>query len=186
MANHPTLKDPFILLAMWWPWALIMPWKFWPWSTPDVTYFKSFARWTYPIIHSIPVDRIKKNGGQVIKGIMLVLRSNWTLIIHPEEGRTLSQRRDEIVPPEPFHISKDGKRKIRWLTNAAVLRMAIKNGSRITPTYIDMPNYESVPGFKFWGFRCTHVYYGEVYTPDPNMSDQELLQDLTNRILEAK
>ena len=185
MANHPTLKDPFILLSMWWPRMLSRRQKFLPWSTPDVTYFAGLARWAYPVIHTIPVDRINKNGRHVIKGISFVLRANWSLIIHPEEGRTLSQRRDDVTTLKKFHFSKDGTRKIRWLTNASVLRMAIKNESRITPTFIDMPEYERVPGFEFWGCKRVSVYYGETYMPDQNMSDDELLLDLANRILEA-
>ena len=181
-SNHPSMKDPFMLLGPAWPWCIFFPNQYWSWSAPDVQYFKSLALWAYPLIRAIPVDRKNKNGREVVKWFSWAFQSKRNLIIHPEEGRTSSLSRDPNAPPTEYVYSSDRARKIRKITKVTTLRLVIKHGTEITPTYIDMPHS---PGFGHWGLKTSTINFGQPYYPNGELTDNELLRDLEIRILQA-
>lgn len=196
ISNHPSMRDPFLLMLMWYPWCLIMPHSFFVWNLPGKNYFtdfmlryfgnrnwKEFPEWIYPLIHCIPVARDGSNGKQVITKTKAKLRSKQTVVIFGEMGRTSSPSRDEGAPEVKFVYSEDKTRKIRTI-ESALIKAITGVGATCSTVWIDMP---LDPGFGLGAWlserhRVT-ITFSDSYTPDGSMRAKLLNADVESRIL---
>jgi|GEM_PF-4901161 len=171
LSNHPSMRDPFLLILMWWPWALILPHKFFIWNLPGKNYFGDlmeflsevrfigaiikrlsgenwhvFPEWAYVMIHSVPVMRDKSNARDVLRETKSWLKRRRTFVIFGETGRTGSKPWGPNAPPVEFVYSNDDNRKIRQI-DAALIKAAAGVGAAATTVWIDMPFWEEDPSF---------------------------------------
>jgi 1-acyl-sn-glycerol-3-phosphate acyltransferase len=189
-ANHPTLLETFLFPIMLWPWAILMPKRFYLWSVPDKALFPDRLRWLYDFSHCVTIDRSGGRNGQATRRITDLLRSGANVIMHPEEGRTDSPIRGKNIPLKRFGRIASPKRKLRRITSR-VPEVAIRADARILPVWVDVPFRKIDNGFRkaglVWvrdGYTIT-FHIGEEYEPDP--ADCQHLQNkrLADAILHA-
>ncbi len=189
-ANHPTLLETVILPMMFWPFALIMPKRFFVWSVPDGALFPSWLQWLYNISHCVKVDRANKGNTSAVKTMLKVLRSSATLVVHPEGGRTDSPVRGKDVPHKPFGVNPERGTKIRRI-QSRVPDIAAQTRARISPVFIDVPFKNKSNGFKkaLWvwvtGLYRITLRVGDAYTVDDKADFHQNNKELARRILAA-
>ncbi len=149
VANHPSLLEPLLLPALFFPEYIFYPRKLVPWSTPDKRNY--WDRWYFFWIkpRAIPVDR--GNRLAEMKSLLQmkkVLNSGGRIILFPEGGRTFRGRK--------FLYSKT-RRKIRELKEG-IGWLVLKTKALIVPIWVEgtdkvLPNsrfYSRYPFLRFW------------------------------------
>lgn len=141
VSNHPSLVDPFVVAALFFPDYLFYPFGLIPWSTPDRKNF--YDRWYFFWLRarSVPIDRTAKRTRlrETLLRMKRILDRRENLILFPEGGRTFKG--------ECFLYSRTGKRRIRalkkgigWLvaqTNALVVPIWLEGTERVLPNRLD-------------------------------------------------
>jgi 1-acyl-sn-glycerol-3-phosphate acyltransferase len=144
VSNHPSLLEPFLLPALWFPEYVFQPLKSAPWSTPDRKNFYKEWYWFWLRPRAIPIKRgDEKEERRAFFEMKRVLESGGRLILFPEAGRTFKGKK--------FFLSKNGK-KIRELKNG-IGWLALKARSLIVPVWVEGTD-EVLPNeswkIKFW------------------------------------
>lgn len=148
-ARHPTLLETFIIPFLFAPFALFLPRQLFVWSMPDKHLFNEHVAWFLSnFAHCILVSRDGDNNRRAIEKQKLVLRSNATVVVHPEAGRTLSEPRGAKKPHKRY--GRNGERYIRRIVSQ-VPGIARDTDARVLPIYIDVPFMEDVDDWRgFW------------------------------------
>jgi 1-acyl-sn-glycerol-3-phosphate acyltransferase len=103
VSNHPSLLEPFLLITLFFRDYLFHPFKYGPWSTPDIKNFYNrwFFFWLRP--RAIPIPRESEGGKKdSFNQMKKVLDAGGILILFPEGGRTYKG--------SDFLYSKTGKK----------------------------------------------------------------------------
>jgi len=200
MPCSPTLYVPLVRtwLCLWWPWCLIMPRKFFPWSAPATELFPWWLNWLYSVSNSIPIDRTDRRQRMCASQEMIrVLRAKRTANIHPEEGRTGSKPRGKRKSPKQFGVNPLNGRKLRRL-ESGIHKIAIAAGARITPVWVEIHFWENVNSFRdviwtwftswlFWhGERYViTIHVGKTFVPRPEHTPHRHNKRLARKMLGA-
>lgn len=197
-ANHPTLLETAIIPMMFWPFAIVMPNRFFLWSVPDGALFPKWLNWLYDAGHCIKVMRVKtKNPNEIkianrkaVKEIVRVLQSPATVTMHPEGGRTSSEFKGDKIPEKRYgECSKTGI-KIRRITTG-VPEVALLAKARISPVWIDIPFSSEQNGFReaFWTWirrwDTVTLKVRDSYIPNRELSPYDRNKELASRLLGA-
>lgn len=143
VSNHPSLLDPFLLPALFFPDYLFYPFGLTPWSTPDRRNF--YDRWWFLWwrSRSVPIDRTGSKYShyrlrRTLLGLKKILERRGNIILFPEGGRTFKGKE--------FLYSKTGKRirrlkeGISWLvaeTRALVVPVWVEGTEKVFPNRLD-------------------------------------------------
>lgn len=189
ISNHPSMRDPLLMILMWWPWCLIMPHRFFLWNLPGKNYFEDicsyFPEWIYELIHCIPVDRTGLNWREVIASTKSKLKRKQTVIIFFEEGRTNSTPRKKSKSNKPFLFNADGTRKIRT-PESALIKVAAGVEATCNGAWIELkigPGFGLISWVKHWD--CVTISFGDIYTPDRHHKATMLNAEAANKVLDA-
>lgn len=180
VSNHPSLLEPFALIAIFFPQYFFHPFKFGPWNMPDRNNFGGIFRIFGPRL--IVVDR--GNRRAEVKAILQavnVLNSGSPIIIFPEGGRTGSGGECERL------TSLKGS-KIRRFKNGVGL-LALKTEALVQPVWVEgtdkiMPRAKrglfSFP--RFW--RQFSITLGRPIRFGSDLCSEEITEILEKVILE--
>ncbi len=139
-SNHPSLLEPFLLPALFFPKYLFYPFTT-PWSTPDRKNF--YQRWLFRLLfeaRSIAVDRTPKSSRlrRVISRMKRILEAGGNIIIFPEAGRTF--KGENFLFSETGKKIRELKKGIGWLvdqTNALVVPVWVEGTDKVLPNRSD-------------------------------------------------
>lgn len=147
VSNHPSLLEPFLIPALFFPACLINPFKFFPWSTPDKHNFVSpWYLWPVRRFRSIPIQRREINMHDIKSSFFKIierLRKGERVVIFPEGGRT-HKRSQKIYSPifkKEMGRLKNGAEKIIQTCRSVVLPVWIENTDKVLPPRRWIPNF---------------------------------------------
>lgn len=147
VSNHPSLLEPFLIPALFFPACLINPFKFFPWSTPDKHNFVSpWYLWPVRRFRSIPIQRREINMRDIKFSFIKIierLRKGERVVLFPEGGRT-HKRPQKIYSPvskKEMGKLKNGAEKIIQTCRSVVLPVWIENTDKVLPPRRWIPNF---------------------------------------------
>lgn len=180
--NHPSMLEPFLLLALFAPVYLVCPWLM-PWGTPDVSNFMEkkwffFARKVCIGIARKGSDDQVGKARKAARQIIEVLNDGDTVAIHPEGGRTSSGNGPRIT-------SKTGRTIRQLKRNGLTLCVGRVPNLRIVPVWFEgtdrvMPRGSSFP-WRWWYVVTIEV--GEPFEFPPDTEDEDVLRRIEQEIL---
>lgn len=147
VSNHPSLLEPFLIPALFFPACLINPFKFFPWSTPDKHNFVSpWYLWPVRRFRSIPIQRREMNMRDIKHSFLKIierLRKGERVVLFPEGGRT-HKRPQKIYSPvskKEMGKLKNGAEKIIQTCRSVVLPVWIENTDKVLPPRRWIPDF---------------------------------------------
>jgi len=184
VSNHPSLLEPLLLPALFFPDYLRHPFKFAPWSTPDKSNFYDRWYWFWARPRVIPVDR--SNEGKEARSVIQmkkVLDEGGAIILFAEGGRTCFGKK--------FRYSAAGK-KIRDFKNG-VGWLVLKTGAEILPVWVEgtekvlpnSPDRKKLFCFPRFGGRIT-IKIGQTlrFCASPScLSKEQMVQIISDALL---
>lgn len=182
--NHPSFMDPLLVpFALFIPSAMLLPWKYFPWQTPNEQFIKNarmpFLRWA----HTIMIKTTES--GQVrdptaIGRISEALKTN-TLIIFPEGTRSSRVKAVHCQTPSGITLGKPkiGIGVMAYQERPVVLPVLIKGAEKVLRPTSLFPNFfrsriEIIVG--------KPVYYGEFLKMPP---EKETYRELAAYFMDA-
>jgi len=180
-SNHPSLLEPFLLPALFFPEYLFSPFKYAPWSTPDRNNFYKPWYWFWLRSRAIPVNR--GNTREELRALFQmkkVLDSDGIIILFPEGGRTF--RGDD------FLYSRSGKR-IRVL-KSGIGWLALKTKAQVVPVWVEgtdgvLPNspHRLFSWLRFRNKITIKIGYPLRFPVSPNDGKEEITQNIAQALL---
>ena len=189
-SNHPAVLESLFISILCCPFFLCAASLFWPYAMPDAkTFLPKRHWWVYRWIRCITVDRGDKE--HVVLGTKTAvrhLRNGYTLVIHPEGGRTF-----KLPQGERYHFHHD--RRLRPLKDG-VASLALMGGTEvgILPLWVQFHGPTIERPESTWSLlkRGLVIYVGDLYSPEQESTGASrtalkvaITQDLARRILRA-
>jgi 1-acyl-sn-glycerol-3-phosphate acyltransferase len=179
-SNHPSLLETF-LIPLTFVWPALYNTRYFLWSLPDRHLFGR-GRLIYALWRCIRINRDKgaearEDNSKAIDYAAAVLSSGFSIVVHPEGGRTL----------KGATIERSHRRMRRVSATAA--KLAHRIGGRILPVWVEMREnmQRDLPGFaalfvrlvqpRYWPVTIT---FGKSYAtkePFDQSAERERLQN---------
>lgn len=179
ISNHPSLLDPIILVALFFPQYFWRPFRYSPWNMAES---KNYGNKLFYLMRPrlILIDREDKHSKA--EGIILaknILNSGGVMILFPEGGRTSSG--------ENFLESTTGKKIRNFKPGFAWL--AAQTGATVVPAWIEgtdnvLPNRRKVSYFYFFKFwKKIVIKLGKPFYVDRDAKTEMVIKQAESSIL---
>lgn len=179
ISNHPSLLEPIILIALFFPQYLWRPFTYAPWNMAES---KNYGNMLFYFMRPrlILVDRDDKRSKT--EGIILaknILNSGGVIILFPEGGRTSSG--------ENFLESAKGKKIRNFKPGFAWL--AAETGATVLPVWVEgtdnvLPNRGKVSYFYFFKFwKKIVIKLGKPFHVDKDAKTEIIIKQAESAIL---
>jgi 1-acyl-sn-glycerol-3-phosphate acyltransferase len=178
ISNHPSMWEPVLLNYLFFLKTTIQPFKFVPYSTPDLD---NYNKWYWELVKGrfIFVPRHKPDVMKsAFKKMANVLRKGKILIIFPEGGRTATHKDNNWYYSRLGHRLrplKDGAARLALETNAEILIVWINGAEKALPVGRFWP--------KFW--KRTDIYIGPTIKLTGDYQIEEDVKKGTEEIAQA-
>jgi 1-acyl-sn-glycerol-3-phosphate acyltransferase len=154
-SNHPSMWEPVLLNYLFLLRTFIQPFKFIPYSTPDLD---NYNKWYWELVKErfIFIPRQKPDViKSAFKKMREVLKKGKIIIIFPEGGRTSTNKANDWLYSRKNHRLrplKEGMTKLALETNSPILVVWINGADKALPVGRFWP--------KFW--KRTDIFIGPV------------------------
>ena len=179
VSNHPSLLEPLLLPALFFPEYILYPRRLTPWSAPDKKNYwdKWFYFWMKP--RAIPIDRGNRNGElKALFQMKEILRLGGRIILFPEGGRTF--KGTNFLYSRMRKKLRELKNGIGWLvsrTEAVVVPVWIEGTENVLPN-------NKFPFLRVWRKITIKIGQPLEFPESPeNNAKEKITQRITNALL---
>lgn len=178
ISNHPSMWEPVLLNYLFLLRAFVLPFKFIPYSTPDLS---NYNKWYWELVKERFIFIPRHKPGIILsafKRMARLLKKGKILIIFPEGGRTATNKENN------WHYSKLGHR-IRPLKEGAT-KLALETSSEILIVWVNGAD-KALPVGRFWPkfWKRTDIYIGPIIKLKGDYQNNDDLKEGTERITQA-
>ncbi|MFA5131081.1 MAG: lysophospholipid acyltransferase family protein [Patescibacteria group bacterium] len=178
VSNHPSQWEPVLLNYLFFPQTLILPFKFVPYSTPDLD---NYNKWYWEIVKERFIFIPRKKPEIVKKAIIKIkeiLRKGKIVIIFPEGGRTATNTTSSWLKSLKNHRLrplKEGTAKLAMETDSPIMIVWVSGADKAMPVGNVWP--------KFW--KRTDIYIGPTIKISGDYANNEDAKKGTEAIAQA-
>ncbi len=179
VSNHPSLWEPVLLNYLYCAQTLIWPFKFVPYSTPDLN---NYNKWYWDLIKGrfifVPRQRPAMRK-YAFRRMREVLEKGKILILFPEGGRTGTNGTNNWL------YSASSKNRLRPLTNGAT-KLAFQTDSPILIVWVKGSD-KALPIGRFWPkfWKRTDIFVGSTINLVGNYKNTKDVKEGTKQIAET-